>query len=111
MKAFTRKSKENQYRTISESILIFLNEINADLDKALEIGPYSKKQIQTCLYGLRRRKFIAFPAHNPQAGIKLTKLGLRRLNEIKFETLKIEARSRCLTTPKTWENITVAIMI
>ncbi|OGE76233.1 MAG: CRISPR-associated endonuclease Cas2 [Candidatus Doudnabacteria bacterium RIFCSPHIGHO2_02_FULL_48_21] len=92
MKVVTRKRKENQYRTISESILIFLSELNDDLDKALEIGPYSKKQLKTTLYGLRRRNFIAFPARNPKSRIVITKLGWRRLNEIKFNSLKIERR-------------------
>ena len=53
-------------------------------------GPYSRTQIQRSLYNLKKKKFIAFPSHTPTGRLLLTKLGMRRLNGIKFEKLFIK---------------------
>ncbi len=54
---------------------------------------YTRKQLQRSLHYLKHKKFIAFPAWSPKGRVLLTKLGLRRLNQAKFQKIKIKRTS------------------
>jgi|SRR3989344_9096789 len=89
MKAVSRRDKESG--PLSDLIIKLVDLKNLTMDMILmKPGEFSRKQIQRSLYYLKNKKFIAFPARTPLDRIVLTKLGINRLNEIKFEKLQIK---------------------
>lgn len=98
MKAWPSK-KEMDRDSISDFILKLLALKNATMEFLLDPEKFNKKynhrQIQRSLYYLKRRKFIAFPARSPKGHVILTNLGIRKLNQLKFDKLKIK--------PSTWD--------
>ena len=54
---------------------------------------YSRKQIQRGLQYLKQKRFIAFPARSRKGRVLLTKLGLKRLNQIEFQKIHLKNRS------------------
>ncbi|OGE79048.1 MAG: CRISPR-associated endonuclease Cas2 [Candidatus Doudnabacteria bacterium RIFCSPHIGHO2_01_FULL_46_14] len=63
-------------------------ELLLDPEKYME--KYNRREIQRRLYYLKHKKFITFPARSPKGQVLLTKLGLRRLNQIKFQKIRIK---------------------
>ncbi len=80
--------------SITEFIMKLISIKNATVEFLLDpekfTEQYNHKQIQRGLQYLKQKKFVAFPARSPKARILLTKLGLRRLNQIKFQKNRIK---------------------
>jgi len=77
--------------TLSDLILKFAR-LKRDLSEVLTMDPddYSKLQIRRTLYYLKQKEFIAYPARAKAGRVTLTTLGIRWLNQISFERLRIK---------------------
>ena len=93
MKAWPSKMEMDR-DSISEFIMKLVSLKNATMELILDPEKYNEKynrrQIQRSLYYLKKRKFIAFPARSTKGHIILTKLGIRKLDQLKFEKLTIK---------------------
>ncbi len=89
MRYITRRDKEKD--SLSDLILK-LAHYKREISDFLNLDPdeYSKKQIRKTLHYLKEKEFIAFPAYAKAGRITLTTLGIRRLNQLKFERLRID---------------------
>lgn len=80
--------------SISDFILELVSFKNATVEFLLDPEKfnekYNRRQIQKSLYYLKRKKFIAFPARSPKRRVILTRLGLRKIDQMQFEKLKIK---------------------
>ena len=89
MKYITRKKKETDSLS---NLILKLARYKRELSDIInmEPGEYSKLQIRKTLHYLKEKEFIAFPAHAKAGRVTLTILGIRRLNQLKFERLRID---------------------
>ena len=75
-------------------LILKLARYKRDLSEALQLEPdeYSKLQIRRALQYLKAKEFVVYPARAKAGHITLTTLGLRRLNQLKFEQLRVSKR-------------------
>ncbi len=96
MKGWPSK-KEMDRDSISEFIMKLVSIKDATMEFLLDPEKfnerYSREQIQRGLHYLKQKKFVAFPARSPKGRVLLTKLGLRRLNQIKFQKIRLTETS------------------
>jgi phenylacetic acid degradation operon negative regulatory protein len=92
--AKSRKVDDRDY--ISDLILVLTGKTAltmSDLMRAM--SGFERRKVKKSLYYLKRKKFIAFPARSPLGRILLTKLGVHKLNQKKFDELTIK--------PEAWD--------